>query len=314
MNMSQRQLSMFVATATLAHITQASEALHISQPALTRALRAFENQLGCRLFSRTTRRVTLTPEGALLLPRAQALLRQMSAAQEAVRGHTGQLQGPVTIAVGTAFACTVLPIALTALNAQHPGLRLRIIDDNSQGITARVARAEVEIGIGSLMGRTTTVASEKLLTAPLGLLGRSDSLPCQPSVRVSDVNGSLLLQEPEDSSIAHSLSAQGSDWRKKMERGTEVSSLAIQLAMAHAGAGLAVMSALGASHPQAKGLRFVPLRPRLQREVFLMHHIHHPPDEATATVCDFIRWALAQAALLPGIKRVASNTALNPKH
>lgn len=50
----------------------------------------------------------------------------------------------------------------------------------------------------------------------------------------------------------------------------EVSSLALQLAMARAGVGIAVVSALGASHRDAADLRFSPLRPTVQREVFVM--------------------------------------------
>jgi len=305
---------MFVTTATLAHVTQASEVLHISQPALTRALRAFENQLGCQLFARTTRRVTLTREGALLLPRAQALLRQMEATQSALSGHSGGLQGTVSIAVGTAFGCAVLPIALKELGAQHPGIRLRIIDDNSEGITARVAKAEVDIGIGSRVGRVAAVACEKLLTAPLGLLGLESHLALQASVGTSELRAApLLLKAPGDSSIAHSLASHGSDFLNQMEHGTEVNSLAIQLALAQAGLGLALVSALGASHPQAHGLRFVPLKPRLQREVFLMHPVDHPPDEATAVVQSAIRAALAQATLNPCVKRTTAQSTLSPK-
>lgn len=94
-----------------------------------------------------------------------------------------------------------------------------------------------------------------------------------------------------------------------MDRGTEVSSLAIQLAMAQAGAGLAVLSALsalsalGASHPQATGLRFLALSPRLHREVFLMHHLDHPADEATTVTCEAIRSALIRATLHASVKR-----------
>ncbi|MFT5933504.1 MAG: LysR family carnitine catabolism transcriptional activator [Hydrogenophaga sp.] len=303
MNMSQRQLSMFVTTATLAHVTQASEALHISQPALTRALKAFEAQLGCQLFARTTRRVSLTREGALLLPRAQALLRQMSAAQDALSGRRGSPQGTVSIAVGSAFGCTVLPLAVSDLAARHPGIRLRILDDNSQGITTRVARAEVDIGIGSLVGRVASVSCEKLLSAPLGLLGQTAQLPTGKSVRMGDVRGARLLKEPDDTSIAHLLATHGSDLLSQMDCGTEVSSLAIQLAMAQAGAGFAVLSALGASHPQATGLRFLPLSPRLHREVFLMHHLDHPADEATTVTCEAIRSALIRATLHASVKR-----------
>lgn len=311
--MTQRQLSMFVTTAMLGHVTKASEALHISQPALTRALKAFEAQLGCPLFARTTRRLSLTREGALLLPRAQAMLRQMAAAQEAIAGRNGNIQATVSIAVGSAFGCTVLPSAVCALAERHPGIRLRIVDDNSQGITARVTRAEVDIGIGSLVGRMASVVCEKLLSAPLGVLGHTHDLPSGKSVRLDQVRHARLLKEPDDTSIAHSLAVHGSSLLNQMASGTEVSSLALQLAMARAGAGLAVMSALGASHPQAAGLRFLPLNPRMQREVFLMHHQDHLPDEATTATMEAIREAMHRVPLHPSVRLVQPTAGLKPR-
>lgn len=313
MNMSQRQLQIFVTTATLAHVTQASEALHISQPGLTRALNAFEAQLGCQLFERTTRRVTLTREGLLLLPRAQALLRQMRAAHEALSGRSGALQGTVSIAVGSALGCTVLPIAVKDLAKRHPGIRLRIVDDNSQGITDRVRKAEVDLGIGSLIGRAASIVSEKLLSAPLGLLGHSAQMPGGKSVHIGAIQGASLLKVHGDTSIAQLLAIHGSELIQQMEQGAEVSSLALQLAMVQAGVALTVLSALGASHPQAAGLRFVPLSPRLHREVFLMHHVDHPPDEVVAVTRDAIWKALAEAPLHTSVRRHPSPAHISSK-
>ena len=60
MNLSQRQLQMFVTTAALMNVSHASDVLHISQPALSRALQELESQLGVKLLLRTTRQLTLT--------------------------------------------------------------------------------------------------------------------------------------------------------------------------------------------------------------------------------------------------------------
>ena len=75
MNLTQRQLSMFVITADLMNILRASQVLHISQPALSRALQELEAQLGVTLLQRTTRQLSLTTDGQQFLPVAQRLLR-----------------------------------------------------------------------------------------------------------------------------------------------------------------------------------------------------------------------------------------------
>lgn len=138
MNLTQRQLSMFVTTADLMNISRASQALHISQPALSRALQELEAQLGVTLLLRTTRQLLLTHDGQQFLPVAQRLLRDLEQATADLREQARGLTGSVTLAVGSAFGCTVLPEIVRSFSASHPGVRLRLVDDNSAGICNRV--------------------------------------------------------------------------------------------------------------------------------------------------------------------------------
>ncbi len=303
MNLTQRQLQLFVTTATLGHITRASEALHISQPGLSRALRELELQLGVPLFHRSTRHLALTAEGQAWLPRAQALLRDMASALASLKAPAMPLQTTVSVAVGTAFGCTVMPRVLEALAHSQPGIRLRLIDDNSAGITARTARAEVDLGIGSTVGDTSRLRCTQLLSAPIGLLAVPGRFALQKHARPQDLSMLPLLKEPADTSIAQVLAARGSDVVAWMSQGTEVSSLAMQLALAQAGVGVAVVSALGASHPSAEGLSFVPLKPAVERSVYLMQNRTSAPDAATQAVVAAVHQALAQVALHPRVKR-----------
>ncbi len=302
MNLSQRQLRMFVTVAAFANISRASEALHTSQPALTRALRDFETQLGTALFRRTTRQMTLTAGGEHFLPVAQRLLRDMERATADLRSPPQGPGGLITLAVGTAFACTVLPRVLAAFTSGHPGMQVRLIDDNSAGVTARVTRGEADLGIGSPVGDTGTLALQKLLSAPLGLLGDARRFGLGTAVAARDLATRPLLKEAADTSIMQLLRTHGSDLVAQMHRGVEVSSLAVQLALAQAGVGVAVVSALGASHPGAAGMKFVPLRPALRREVFLMKRRDQPHDPAALALAAAIRDGLAEAVLHPAVR------------
>lgn len=297
MNLSQRQLQMFVTTAQLMNVSRAGEALHISQPALSRALQELESQLGVKLLLRTTRQLTLTHEGSQFLPVAQRLLRDLQQATSDLREQATGLTGSVTLAVGTAFGCTVLPAILRSFAISHPGVRLRVIDDNSAGISARVIRAEADVGIGSLFGDTSGMACQLLLTAPLGLLGDPTRFDLASAVKTGDLNQLPLLKEPTDSSIMQVLQNRGSALVQQMGKGVEVSSLALQLALAQAGVGVAVMSALGASHPQASGLQFVPLKPAMQREVFMMQRRDRELNPSARAFANAVRAGLMQAVL-----------------
>src|SRR5260221_1093644 len=73
--MNLLQLRYFTAVAEELSFRRAAERLHISQPPLSFHIKAMEHSLGTRLFDRTTRAVTLTDAGAVLLERAHRILR-----------------------------------------------------------------------------------------------------------------------------------------------------------------------------------------------------------------------------------------------
>src|SRR5256885_1458018 len=84
MDVHLRDLRYFVAVAEHLHFTRAADALYISQPTLSKQLRALEGRLRVPLFERDRRAVRLTPAGAALLPHARAVLEPWSRAEEEI--------------------------------------------------------------------------------------------------------------------------------------------------------------------------------------------------------------------------------------
>lgn len=286
MNLTQRQLRMFVVTAALGNVSRASEALHLSQPALTRALQEFAGQLGFVLFHREGRGLALSREGARFLPIAQRLLRDMDHIAEDVRDETKGIRGAVTIAVGAAFGSTVLPGLLRKFAEVYPLVRIRLIEDDSGPIIECVTRGEADLGIASLVGDTAPLHCERILRAPIGLLLN----PQQFSVASDQTEEAMatlpILKEALGTSTLHALRSSGSTVVTQMEAGIELSSLPLQIALAKAGVGVAVVSALGASNPAASGLQFTPLKPMVYREIYLIHQRHTPLSPAARVFKD----------------------------
>lgn len=305
MNLSQRQLRLFVTTAARLNLSRAAEVLHLSQPALTRALQEFESQLGVTLFHRSTRRIALTADGERLLPLAQRLLQDLDHLAGEARERAAGISGQVQLAVGQAFGCTVLPRALRAFSTSHPRVRVQVTDANSAEITRRVAEAQAELGIGTPLGDVERLDCRPLLHAPLGVLHHPARVRLRAPLGPEDLEALPLLKEPEDTSIAQALRAHGSTLVARMAGGTEVSSLALQLAFAHAGVGVAVVSALGASHPAAAGLRFLPLKPAVERTVFLMRRRDRALSPPAAALVQALHAALEQAGLHRAVRRAA---------
>src|SRR3954447_6829661 len=91
-----RQLRYFAAVAAAGSVSQAALDLHLSQSALSEALRRLEVELGVELLERSSRGVVATPAGVALLPEARAAVERFEAALEAARGaargQTGRLR------------------------------------------------------------------------------------------------------------------------------------------------------------------------------------------------------------------------------
>ncbi|WP_448616513.1 LysR substrate-binding domain-containing protein [Modestobacter sp. URMC 112] len=127
--MELRQLRYFVTVARTRHFGQAAERLHMAQSPLSQAIRQLELQVGAALFTRTTRRVELTPAGEALLRDAQRILDAVEAAQTRVglvaAGKTGLLRVGAT---GLA-AFRHLPKLARIAAEETPGLVLRFQPD-----------------------------------------------------------------------------------------------------------------------------------------------------------------------------------------
>ncbi|WP_225782229.1 LysR substrate-binding domain-containing protein [Xenophilus sp. Marseille-Q4582] len=124
--MDLRQLRYFVAVADTLSFRRASEQLHIAQPALSRQIQQFEQQLGARLFERDKRSVSLTAAGLAVLEHAKGLLSQVhglpAIAQRAAQGQSGRLR----IGFISLVAYEYLPALVRAFRAHLPQVDVRM--------------------------------------------------------------------------------------------------------------------------------------------------------------------------------------------
>ena len=95
--MDLRVLMSFVTVCRLGNITRAAEALHISQPALTRQIQELEQELGCQLLVRSTRSLSLTENGYLFMLRAQEILDLAKQAKNELSENGDILHGVIRV-------------------------------------------------------------------------------------------------------------------------------------------------------------------------------------------------------------------------
>src|SRR5256714_11826525 len=142
-----RQLRYFIAVAERLHFGRAAAALHISQPPLSRAIRALESQLGVVLLVRWRRRVELTPEGSRLLDEARRLAAQLETAVAALRGMAAGEHGRLRIGFVSLADFGVLPGLLKAYKAAHPGVALALREMLSPEQAAALAAGDLDFGL-----------------------------------------------------------------------------------------------------------------------------------------------------------------------
>jgi DNA-binding transcriptional LysR family regulator len=126
MNLELRQLRYFVAVAEELHFGRASLRLHMTQPPLSQAIAALEEQLGAALFLRNRRTVELTPAGSALLPEARRILFEAGALPELVRRAAGGEAGRLSLAFVTSADYSVLPPFLRRYSERFPGVHLAL--------------------------------------------------------------------------------------------------------------------------------------------------------------------------------------------
>jgi DNA-binding transcriptional LysR family regulator len=141
------QLRYFVAVAERLHFGRAAAALHISQPPLSRAVRALEQRLGVVLLARSRRRVELTPEGTRLLGETRRMLGQLERTVQEVRGMARGEEGRLRIGFVSLADYGVLPGLLKTFKSARPGIALALREMLSPEQAAALAAGELDFGL-----------------------------------------------------------------------------------------------------------------------------------------------------------------------
>jgi DNA-binding transcriptional LysR family regulator len=196
MHLELRQLRYFVAVADEMHFGRAALKLNMTQPPLSQAIQALEENLGTALFIRNTRKIALSAAGAALLPEARRILQQTAAlpalAQRAASGHIGQIK----IAFVSIADYSVLPPFLRHFHEQQPDVQLSLKEATSDIQLALLHAGEIDVGFlippipGSL---ATTLHYRKLLSEPLVLATPSNWQRLHPQKLSSYKESPLIL-------------------------------------------------------------------------------------------------------------------------
>ncbi|SFM58954.1 CysB family HTH-type transcriptional regulator [Variovorax sp. OV329] len=132
------------------NLTEAAQALHTSQPGVSRQIRELEDELGLELFVRAGKRLTgLTPPGGHLLPIIERMLLESRNLREAGQEFLAQRTGLLSIAATHSQARYALPIAVQEFRGRFPEVRLHLRQGSPQQIAQMLLDGEADVGIAT---------------------------------------------------------------------------------------------------------------------------------------------------------------------
>lgn len=147
MNQNLNYYKAFYTVAKYRNISKAADALYISQPAISKSLSRLEENLGCSLFHRTSRGVTLTPEGNILYERVREAFQAIDSGEEELRHRTELGIGQLRIGVSTTLCKYILLPYLHAFIHLHPHIKITIDCQSTLHTMELLETGAIDIGL-----------------------------------------------------------------------------------------------------------------------------------------------------------------------
>lgn len=265
-------LKAFLAVLDLGSFNEAARQLNLSQPALSRRIKGFEEAVGAQLIERTTRHVAPTQIGRELLPLVRRLVDEFEDSILSISDLGGRHRAQVTIASVPTAAFYFLPRVVQSFNEKFPGIRFRILDlSANEGLDA-VANGEVEFGINITGAARADLNFTPLIEDPFVLACRRDHpLATAKSLTWADLAGHPLIGVSKTSGNRAVLDRALTTAQVKLNWFYEVNHLSTSLGLVEAGLGISVMPKLATPQLEHAVIATVPLRaPLVSRTIGLV--------------------------------------------
>lgn len=187
MKVDPRAIRLFLAICRAGSISNAARAENLSQPSVSVAMAQLEHRLGTKLFERHRSGIRLTPAGALLRVRAEAMENILDAALREIRLVDAGIAGPLVIAGTPGALATLVPPIIASLKRDYPRFELRILERSDREVMDLLRTEQIDLAVvtAGMEERPTEFIELPLLSDAFSLIvGKAhDELPAQVSLR-----------------------------------------------------------------------------------------------------------------------------------
>lgn len=170
--MTLRHMRIFQKIYETQSVTRAAEALHMTQPAVTRALQELEKYYGLRLFERLNRRLTVTEAGRRMYDYALHLTETFDTMEKSLRDW--ERQGVLRVGASVSLGCSLLPQLARTFQEEHPGVEVRVRIANGELLRRDLLENRLDLALlegeenGADLMLTPFAAGEMALIVPPG--------------------------------------------------------------------------------------------------------------------------------------------------
>ncbi|MER7044408.1 MULTISPECIES: LysR family transcriptional regulator [Streptomyces] len=268
-----RHLRVLRAVATTGSFSAAARALGCTQPAVSQQMKALEGSAGTPLLIRTGREMRLTQAGEVLVRHASGILAGLTAAEEEIAAIAGLRAGRVRLVSFPSGSSTLVPTALAALRAAHPGTQVSLVEAEPPRSVEMLREGDCDVALAFRYGGAAEREGEwdDLIVRPLlsdrlvGLVPEGHRLAEAGSVTIRD-----LAEEPWIAGCPRCRRqlvevCEEAGFTPRIDFATDDYPAVIGLV--GAGLGVAVLPELALESVRPKGTRTVTVEPPVAREI-----------------------------------------------
>lgn len=300
--MELRVLRYFLAVAHEETISRAADALHVTQPTLSRQLIELEEELGKTLFVRGKRKITLTDEGVFLRKRAQEIVALVEKTQAAFSEADASISGDVYIGGGETDAMRLIARAAQAMQRACPQVTFHLFSGNAEDVAERLDKGLVDFGV---LIEPTDLSKYDFIQLPVtdiwGVLMRKDSpLASKATVRPLDLT-ELPLIVSRQSMVHNAIHGWLGDKNSQLRIVTTYNLLYNAALMVEEGMGYALCLDRIANTGSDSPLCFRPLEPKLDVGLDVVWKKYQTFSKAASRFLEYLHKEIACAQ--PGAAR-----------
>lgn len=221
MNLSPRQLRIFVTLAQSLSFSRTADQLCVTQPTLSKLVREIEGALGVRLFERTTRRVRLTDDGEALLAVSRRMVQDYEAGMTELEQVVRHRSHVLAIAVLPTLLATLLPELVAQLQREVPGAVVRIHDGVTDETLDLLRSRRVDIALTGVDVVHPDMAYTPIFREPFALLAREGLAPVPRGWSAQAVDALPIISMPRGTGTRELVEAEfaraGARFRPQLE-------------------------------------------------------------------------------------------------